>query len=263
MKLALRILSLLITGFSFVNLSPVFRAPEGGQLEFKCKYNCRHKMKNKYVCRTPCNSNSDVIIHSNKPETFTSGGRMSIFDYASECLIKITLTNASLSDAGKYYCGIDITLSLDEYIDVNIEILKDLSPTSAFTVLQSVIRRTEEVLTTRPLLSVPVGLQTTLMSTMESETEFKTEATRNGKAMVILLCALLGLTVLFLLLVTVIFRRDKKKKKQTGSRKSRIQQGSQNITMQNNQDPCLSNELADSDPENDIHTLYALLDFAR
>ncbi|XP_039605319.1 CMRF35-like molecule 6 isoform X2 [Polypterus senegalus] len=183
MKLALRILSLLITGFSFVNLSPVFRAPEGGQLEFKCKYNCRHKMKNKYVCRTPCNSNSDVIIHSNKPETFTSGGRMSIFDYASECLIKITLTNASLSDAGKYYCGIDITLSLDEYIDVNIEILKDLSPTSAFTVLQSVIRRTEEVLTTRPLLSVPVGLQTTLMSTMESETEFKTEATRNGKAM--------------------------------------------------------------------------------
>ncbi|XP_028652282.2 CMRF35-like molecule 9 [Erpetoichthys calabaricus] len=263
MKLALRILSLLITGFSFVNLSPVFRAPEGGQLEFQCKYNCKHKMKNKYVCHSPCNSNSDVIVHSNKPETLTSGGRMSIFDYASECLIKITLTNASLSDTGKYYCGIDIMLSLDEYIEVHIEILKDLSSTSAFTVLQSVTRETEEVLTTRPLFSLPVGLQTTLMPTMESETKSKTEATRNGKAIVILLCALLGLTMLFLLLVTVIFRRHTKKKKQTGSRKNRIQQGNQNITMQNNQDPCSSDELADSDPENHIQTLYALLDFTK
>uniref|UniRef100_A0A8C4RYR8 Immunoglobulin V-set domain-containing protein n=1 Tax=Erpetoichthys calabaricus TaxID=27687 RepID=A0A8C4RYR8_ERPCA len=122
-------LSLKPTQNTFVterNMLTVVHGIVGGRekLQVVCEYNYRYKLHNKYFCRHPCNSDNDVLVLSSKPETLVTRGRFHLFDYSSNCNIRVTVDNVQLTDTGTYYCGIEVSLRLDRFTQVFIKVEK-------------------------------------------------------------------------------------------------------------------------------------------
>ncbi|XP_051780270.1 CMRF35-like molecule 6 [Erpetoichthys calabaricus] len=117
---------LLTAAFICIKLAEAMtvKTTEGEKLQVVCEYNYRYKLHNKYFCRHPCNSDNDVLVLSSKPETLVTRGRFHLFDYSSNCNIRVTVDNVQLTDTGTYYCGIEVSLRLDRFTQVFIKVEK-------------------------------------------------------------------------------------------------------------------------------------------
>ncbi|XP_039605954.1 CMRF35-like molecule 5 [Polypterus senegalus] len=121
---------LLTAAFICITLAEAMtvKTTEGEKLQIVCEYDCGYKLYNKYFCRYPCKSN-DVLVWSSKPETLVNRGRFHLFDYSSDCKIRVTVDNARLTDTGIYYCGIERSFWWDIFTEVLIKVEKGPSST--------------------------------------------------------------------------------------------------------------------------------------
>ncbi|XP_039605802.1 protein CD300H-like [Polypterus senegalus] len=116
---------LLTAAFICITLAEAMtvKTTEGEKLQIVCEYDYGYKLYNKYFCRYPCKSN-DVLVQSSQPETLVTRGRFHLFDYSSDCKIRVTVDNARLTDTGIYYCGIERSFWWDRFTEVLINVEK-------------------------------------------------------------------------------------------------------------------------------------------
>ncbi|XP_019607805.2 CMRF35-like molecule 9 isoform X5 [Rhinolophus sinicus] len=104
---------------------------EGGTVSLQCTYREELRKNKKYWCRKTglfllrC---SDAIYIDDGQEK--TEGRVSIQDSPQELTFHVTLTNLSVQDTGKYWCGVKM-LGLDETFLVSLTVLPGSSPHAA------------------------------------------------------------------------------------------------------------------------------------
>ncbi|XP_054834557.1 CMRF35-like molecule 2 isoform X2 [Eublepharis macularius] len=99
-------------------------APLGGLLTILCNYT-DYSTNNKYCCRGETwDSSCEKIIATTKSSPVEKQGRISINDTHSLHQFRIIIENLTLEDAGKYWCGIDISLGYDQYNLVTVEVFR-------------------------------------------------------------------------------------------------------------------------------------------
>uniref|UniRef100_A0A3Q3FBX7 Immunoglobulin domain-containing protein n=1 Tax=Labrus bergylta TaxID=56723 RepID=A0A3Q3FBX7_9LABR len=69
----------------------------------------------KYFCSSPCTEDKHVIIKAGY-EKINRKDRIKLFNNGE--VLSVTFTDLQKSDAGKYYCGVEI-VGIDAYIKVN------------------------------------------------------------------------------------------------------------------------------------------------
>nr|XP_046216330.1 CMRF35-like molecule 5 isoform X2 [Oncorhynchus gorbuscha] len=95
---------------------------EGGKAEIRCPYREEWRSHQKYLCKGDCPVfNKDKVIKTEAGENSASNGRYSLKDNREESVFIVTITNLTLNDAGRYWCGVD-TWGQDNYIKVNLEV---------------------------------------------------------------------------------------------------------------------------------------------
>ncbi|XP_019607806.2 CMRF35-like molecule 9 isoform X6 [Rhinolophus sinicus] len=100
---------------------------EGGTVSLQCTYREELRKNKKYWCRKTglfllrC---SDAIYIDDGQEK--TEGRVSIQDSPQELTFHVTLTNLSVQDTGKYWCGVKM-LGLDETFLVSLTVLPGTS----------------------------------------------------------------------------------------------------------------------------------------
>ncbi|XP_014045235.2 CMRF35-like molecule 9 isoform X1 [Salmo salar] len=98
---------------------------KGGKAEIRCPYREEWRSHQKYLCKGECRVfNKDKVIKTEAGENSTSRGRYSLKDIREESVFIVTITNLTLKDAGRYWCGVD-TWGQDNYIKVNLEVSED------------------------------------------------------------------------------------------------------------------------------------------
>ncbi|XP_051780458.1 CMRF35-like molecule 5 isoform X2 [Erpetoichthys calabaricus] len=184
---------------------------EGGKIQLECKYPAKYQNQEKYFCRHPCRSSSDVLVRTMKHESVETRGRFTLYDYTSYNYIIVWMNNVRLTDSGKYYCGISLFFQ-DVYIGMNIKVLPGSSaagvtrhmtatPLAAGTTATS--PPTGFYSTHTPVSTVgPRGENTTVGNSLENSILGCSE---------LLVGSLLALIVLAILLITIICRKRRKK----------------------------------------------------
>ncbi|XP_031662908.1 CMRF35-like molecule 1 isoform X1 [Oncorhynchus kisutch] len=100
---------------------------EGGKAEIRCPYREQLRSHQKYLCKGDCSVfNKDKVIETEAGENSASKGRYSLKDNREESVFIVTITNLTLNDAGRYWCGVD-KWGKDNYIKVNLEVSEDTS----------------------------------------------------------------------------------------------------------------------------------------
>uniref|UniRef100_A0A8C7HYU0 Immunoglobulin domain-containing protein n=1 Tax=Oncorhynchus kisutch TaxID=8019 RepID=A0A8C7HYU0_ONCKI len=95
---------------------------EGGKAEIRCPYREQLRSHQKYLCKGDCSVfNKDKVIETEAGENSASKGRYSLKDNREESVFIVTITNLTLNDAGRYWCGVD-KWGKDNYIKVNLEV---------------------------------------------------------------------------------------------------------------------------------------------
>ncbi|XP_045570471.1 CMRF35-like molecule 9 isoform X4 [Salmo salar] len=95
---------------------------EGGKAEIRCPYKEEWRSQQKYLCKGDCPVfNKDKVIKTEEGENSASKGRYSMKDIREESVFIVTITNLTLKDAGRYWCGVD-KWGQDNYIKVNLEV---------------------------------------------------------------------------------------------------------------------------------------------
>ncbi|XP_052319420.1 CMRF35-like molecule 5 [Oncorhynchus keta] len=101
---------------------------EGGKAEIRCPYKEEWRSHQKYLCKGDCPVfNKDKVIKTEAGVNSASNGRYSMKDNREESVFIVTITNLTLNDAGRYWCGVD-TWGQDNYIKVNLEV-SEAAPT--------------------------------------------------------------------------------------------------------------------------------------
>lgn len=77
---------------------------EGGEVMFQCKHSLAWRY-DKYFCKYPCTGNEDVLA-TVKYGTTTQSGRITLVDWSNGAFT-VSISQLQLSDAGKYWCGVD------------------------------------------------------------------------------------------------------------------------------------------------------------
>nr|XP_019607800.1 PREDICTED: CMRF35-like molecule 9 isoform X1 [Rhinolophus sinicus] len=149
---------------------------EGGTVSLQCTYREELRKNKKYWCRKTglfllrC---SDAIYIDDGQEK--TEGRVSIQDSPQELTFHVTLTNLSVQDTGKYWCGVKM-LGLDETFLVSLIVLPGPCcspfPTPPFQPLAttSLQSTTNAWQTQLPELTSP-GLHSTVTATKQGKTE--------------------------------------------------------------------------------------------
>ncbi|XP_042340231.1 polymeric immunoglobulin receptor-like isoform X2 [Plectropomus leopardus] len=92
---------------------------EGGEGKVVCPYGEGYESYEKYLCKNEC-SNDDVLITT----TSAKKNRYSISDDKHSRVFTATISDLSLVDAGKYWCGVTRT-GKDFYTEVKLEVGQD------------------------------------------------------------------------------------------------------------------------------------------
>ncbi|XP_047221521.1 polymeric immunoglobulin receptor-like [Girardinichthys multiradiatus] len=75
---------------------------EGTGVNIVCPYNLNFEHHEKYLCRNDCKQDEDVLVKS----TEGTKGRYSTSDNKEKHTFKVTISDLSSKDAGKYWCGV-------------------------------------------------------------------------------------------------------------------------------------------------------------
>eukprot|EP00063_Salmo_salar_P070525 XP_014045360.1 PREDICTED: CMRF35-like molecule 9 isoform X2 [Salmo salar] len=102
---------------------------EGGKAEIRCPYREEWRSHHKYLCKGDCSLYyKDKVIKTEAGENSTSRGRYSLKDIREESVFLVTITNLTLNDAGRYWCGEETaTWKPDHYVEINL-IVSEVSP---------------------------------------------------------------------------------------------------------------------------------------
>uniref|UniRef100_A0A8C7HYW2 Immunoglobulin domain-containing protein n=1 Tax=Oncorhynchus kisutch TaxID=8019 RepID=A0A8C7HYW2_ONCKI len=94
---------------------------EGGKAEIRCPYREEWRSHQKYLCKGDCSVfNKDKVIKTEAGENSASK------DIREESVFIVTITNLTLSDAGRYWCRVDtVKWKLDNYVEVNLIVSED------------------------------------------------------------------------------------------------------------------------------------------
>ncbi|XP_027139464.1 CMRF35-like molecule 8 [Larimichthys crocea] len=92
---------------------------EGREVNVSCSYGEGYESYEKYLCKNDCRNN-DVLITT----TETKKGRYSILDDKERRVFTTTISDLSLTDAGKYWCGVSRT-GKDIYTEVRLKVGND------------------------------------------------------------------------------------------------------------------------------------------
>uniref|UniRef100_A0A8C7HYQ9 Immunoglobulin domain-containing protein n=1 Tax=Oncorhynchus kisutch TaxID=8019 RepID=A0A8C7HYQ9_ONCKI len=94
---------------------------EGGKAEIRCPYKEEWRSHQKYLCKGDCSVfNKDKVIKTEAGENSASK------DIREESVFIVTITNLTLSDAGRYWCRVDtVKWKLDNYVEVNLIVSED------------------------------------------------------------------------------------------------------------------------------------------
>lgn len=95
---------------------------EGGKAEIRCPYREEWRSHQKYLCKGVCPVlNKDKVIKTEAGENSASKGRYSLKDNREESVFIVTITNLTLKDAGRYWCGVETaTWKPDHYVEINL-----------------------------------------------------------------------------------------------------------------------------------------------
>ncbi|XP_039605367.1 CMRF35-like molecule 3 isoform X2 [Polypterus senegalus] len=184
---------------------------EGGKIQLECKYPAKYQNQEKYFCRHPCRSSSDVLVRTMKHESVETRGRFTLYDYTSYNYIIVWMNNVRLMDSGKYYCGISLFFQ-DVYIGMNIKVLPG-SSAAGVTRRMTATPPSAGTTTTSP----PTGFYSTHtpVSTVGPQSESTTVGSSFENPVLgcseLLVGFLLALIVLAILLITIICRKRRKK----------------------------------------------------
>ncbi|XP_072571376.1 uncharacterized protein [Paramormyrops kingsleyae] len=107
-------------GLRFAHASKIkeVRGYVGGKVDIDCPYSADYLHYAKYWCRHPCN---DVLVKSEKSDTYISKGGLSLYDNPNGLSFSVTINRLTLEDAGVYYCGIDKWWK-DIYTEVHVKV---------------------------------------------------------------------------------------------------------------------------------------------
>nr|XP_029509232.1 CMRF35-like molecule 3 [Oncorhynchus nerka] len=95
---------------------------EGGKAEIRCPYREEWRSHQKYLCKGDCPVlNKNKVIKTEAGENSASNGRYSLKDNREESVFIVTITNLTLNDAGRYWCGVD-KWGQDYYIKVTLAV---------------------------------------------------------------------------------------------------------------------------------------------
>uniref|UniRef100_A0A8C6DQG1 Ig-like domain-containing protein n=1 Tax=Moschus moschiferus TaxID=68415 RepID=A0A8C6DQG1_MOSMO len=94
----------------------------GGSLSVKCQYREEFINNYKYWCKPPC------VLLWKMMQTIESArevrrDRMSIRDYPANLTFTVTLESLREEDAGTYWCGINVPLSIDPTFEVEVSVI--------------------------------------------------------------------------------------------------------------------------------------------
>nr|XP_020496308.2 CMRF35-like molecule 5 [Labrus bergylta] len=194
----------------------------------------------KYFCSSPCTEDKHVIIKAGY-EKINRKDRIKLFNNGE--VLSVTFTDLQKSDAGKYYCGVEI-VGIDAYIEVNVNV-KDAEPSSP---IKTPITVTVTVTTTSPVTSPHVSDGFTDMSTTTQTLNTTTLPASVTKGAGSPLYWIVGLIVTLLTLLTAVLMviRRMMKKQQTvvttpqqpageSGAADRVYQSLQSITMDEHQ----------------------------
>ncbi|XP_014045367.1 CMRF35-like molecule 9 isoform X2 [Salmo salar] len=166
---------------------------EGGKAEIRCPYKEEWRSQQKYLCKGDCPVfNKDKVIKTEEGENSASKGRYSMKDIREESVFIVTITNLTLKDAGRYWCGVD-KWGQDNYIKVNLEVSE--APT--------ITTKTEPTTTaSNPDSPTPSSLATTISPSSIS-------STHNGSGISVIIIVSMSLVTLLLVVSLLIVYRWK------------------------------------------------------
>nr|XP_029136806.1 CMRF35-like molecule 3 [Labrus bergylta] len=166
----------------------------------------------KYFCSSPCTEDKHIIIKA-EFGWLNSKDRIKLFNNGEVLLV--TFTDLQKSDAGKYYCGVEI-VGIDAYIEVNVNV-KDAEPSSP---IKTPITVTVTVTTTSPVTSPHVSDGFTDMSTTNqtlNTTTLPASVTKGAGNVLHLKIAVISISTLLMVILLLIRKMKNKKRKVVSS----------------------------------------------
>uniref|UniRef100_A0A4W2H7X2 CMRF35-like molecule 8 n=1 Tax=Bos indicus x Bos taurus TaxID=30522 RepID=A0A4W2H7X2_BOBOX len=131
----------------------------GGSLSVKCRYQEEFINNSKYWCKPPC-----VLlwkmVETTESEREVTRGQVSIRDSPANLTFTVTLKSLREKDAGTYWCGIDVSYTVDPIFEVEVSVTPAPRPT-------------------RPTVTAKTSTVTTKVSTV-SFTTLATEGTTHS-----------------------------------------------------------------------------------
>uniref|UniRef100_A0A3B3TA08 Ig-like domain-containing protein n=1 Tax=Paramormyrops kingsleyae TaxID=1676925 RepID=A0A3B3TA08_9TELE len=113
------------TGNPNVTLIKEVRGYVGGKVNIDCPYPADYIHVAKYWCQDPC-KDADVLVKSEKSDTYISKGRFSLYDNSNGRSFRVTIKKLTLEDAGMYYCGV-AKWGKDIYTEVHVNVSEGIA----------------------------------------------------------------------------------------------------------------------------------------
>ncbi|XP_070976373.1 CMRF35-like molecule 8 [Oncorhynchus clarkii lewisi] len=200
---------------------------EGGKAEIRCPYREVLRSHQKYLCKGDCPVfNKDKVIETEAGENSASKVRYSLKDIREESVFIVTITNLTLNDAGRYWCGVTNSLA-DDYTKVNLAVSR-ATPTITPTTRKPATKTTASNPGSPTLSSLATSISSSSSSISQlssiSTPSSISSSTKNGfdTSVVIIVSGTLVMLLLVLVVSLLIVYRWKFNKETAGSSAPRV-----------------------------------------
>ncbi|XP_064848355.1 CMRF35-like molecule 3 [Oncorhynchus masou masou] len=197
---------------------------EGGKAEIRCPYR-EEWSHQKYLCKGDCPVfNKDKVITTEEGENSASNGRYSLKDIREESVFIVTITNLTLNDAGRYWCGVTKSLA-DDYTKVKLAVSR-VTPTITTTTRKPATKTTASNPGSPTLSSLATSISSSSISPPSSISTPSSisSSTQNGfdTSVVIIVSGTLVMLLLVLVVSLLIVYRWKFNKETADSSAPRV-----------------------------------------